>query len=117
MSKITDKLKDHPIQSILTGLASVATILGFLMVFKAEGSKTNTQNLQPGMYNVNRSNSHKVYFHNSPDISSRRAAYFSTQEVVTITKVENGFGYVSFENDRGQKSFGWLDMRELVAKP
>jgi hypothetical protein len=34
--KLRENLKDHPIQSILTGLASLATIIGFIFLLRTE---------------------------------------------------------------------------------
>lgn len=62
---------------------------------------------------VNASDYNKVYFHNSPDPSTRRNAYFSTYEEVYVSEVRNGFGYVEFTNDRGQTSKGWVRMSDL----
>jgi len=36
MPTLRENLKDHPIQSILTGLASLATIIGFIFILRTE---------------------------------------------------------------------------------
>jgi hypothetical protein len=58
-----------------------------------------------------------VYFHNSPNITTRRKAYINTQETVYVLKIENGFGYIEFENTNGEKSYGWVELTNLIIKP
>ncbi len=70
-----------------------------------------------GYYITNGSENHKVYFYNAPDNSTRRSAYINSQEEVFIQKVVNGFGYIEFTNDKGDKSIGWLNMNDLILKP
>ena len=72
---------------------------------------------QTGYYVANGNENRRVYFHNSPDPATRRSAYIMSQEVVYVYKIENGFGYVEFTNQSGQKSYGWLDMQYLIVKP
>jgi hypothetical protein len=64
----------------------------------------------PGSYY---SNEERVYFHNSPDESTRRNAYILKGEPVDITKVENDFGYTVFTSTANKTSSGWLKMSEL----
>ncbi len=58
----------------------------------------------------------KVYFHNSPDPSTIRNAYFSSKEYVFVQEVKDGFGYVEFVNKREQYSAGWIKMSELTPR-
>lgn len=69
-----------------------------------------------GLYETKASKERFVYFHDEPIESTKRKAHFNSQETVNISKIENGFGYVEFTNSKGQKSKGWLDMRELMLK-
>lgn len=68
---------------------------------------------EPDYYIVNASEYNKVYFHNAPDHSTRRNAYFNSREMVFVQNFHNGFGYVEFINDKGQTSKGWIPMYEL----
>jgi hypothetical protein len=43
MPTLKENLRDHPIQSILTALASVATIAGFIFLLRNESCKKNTE--------------------------------------------------------------------------
>lgn len=74
----------------------------------------STSNYGVGNYRPNASDYNRVYFHNRPDYSSRRNAYLVTQDIVYVERIQNGFGYVRFTNDRGQVTTGWLDMAELT---
>ena len=66
-----------------------------------------------GKYIVNASEENKIYFYNEPNVNTKRNAYFSSSEKVYVTKIQNGFGYIEFTNDRGQTSVGWLNLKEL----
>jgi len=79
--------------------------------------QTEVELLQPGYYIVNGSEKRPVYFHNAPDGSTKRKAYFSTQEDVYVQKFQNDFGYVEFTNTKGETSYGWVEKRHLIAKP
>ena len=59
----------------------------------------------------------RAYFHTEPDFSTRRKAYFITDEVIYIQQIENGFGYTEFTNDKGQTSRGWIFLEDLIQKP
>lgn len=80
-------------------------------------NNVSTDKYRPGYYIVNASENRKVYFHNTPDASTKRNAYFTTQEQVYITKIQFGYGYVEFTNTRGQTSYGWIKTQYLIAKP
>jgi hypothetical protein len=69
-----------------------------------------------GLYETKADKVRFVYFHNEPNVLTRRKAYFNSKETVNILKVENSFGYVEFTNSKGQKSKGWLDMRDVILK-
>lgn len=64
-------------------------------------------------YYVNASKYNYVYFHNTPDVKTRRNAHFDSRELVFVQKIQNGFGYVEFTNDRGQTSKGWIRISDL----
>jgi len=130
MPALREYLKDHPVQSILTALGSIATIVGFIIVVlnKSSGEKQPTDEqsrelqqqryaYKPGYYIVNGSDRNKVYFHNSPDIATRRKAFINTKETVYVAKIENGFGYIEFESTSGAKSYGWIELTSLISKP
>ena len=78
----------------------------------ALGSNLNSEpaDSEPGIYY---SNEERVYFHNSPDESTRRNAFILKGEQVDITKIENGFGYTVFTSSENKTSSGWLKMSEL----
>lgn len=52
--------------------------------------------------------SQRAYFHNEPNIKSRRNAYLIYGEIVKPMQEKNGFVYVSFTNPKGIKSKGWI---------
>ncbi|HVE60882.1 MAG TPA: protein kinase [Chitinophagaceae bacterium] len=65
-----------------------------------------------GQYKVMRS---RAYFHNNPDIATRRTAYMvPSQDVVEALDEENDFIYTEFRNNRGQVSKGWLAKQDLI---
>lgn len=66
-----------------------------------------------GNYIVNANENHLVYFYETPDLSTKKKAYFSTEDKVYISEFKNGFGFVEFVNSRGQKSVGWLQLSEI----
>ena len=66
-----------------------------------------------GNYIVNANEDYLVYFYETPDLSRKKKAYFSTEDKVYISEFKNGFGYVEFLNSRGQKSVGWLQLAEI----
>lgn len=59
----------------------------------------------------------KAYFHNEPDVSTRRNAFVNhwNNSYATLKALEekNGFIYVVFRNDRQQTSKGWLRKSDL----
>ncbi|MEJ7692779.1 serine/threonine-protein kinase [Daejeonella sp.] len=57
----------------------------------------------------------KAYFHDSPDESSRRAAFLVKWNNAELTAMDdkNGFIYVVFFNVNGQVTKGWLRKRDL----
>ena len=80
-------------------------------------NNSNIEQFKAGYYIANGSELRKIYFHNAPDISTRRKAYLSTQETVYVQKVQNNFGYIEFANTNGQTSYGWIEMQYLIVKP
>jgi len=55
----------------------------------------------------------KAFFYNDPDENTVRGAYLVEGDRVTITKIQNGFGYTVFTNEKGQETKGWLKMDEF----
>jgi len=57
----------------------------------------------------------KAYFYTEPDEATRRSAYMvpSDKAVLTATDDMNGFVYVTFTNQFGQTSKGWLRKADL----
>lgn len=80
------------------------------------GKVIKTSNLRPGNYTVMASPSAKVYFYNAPDYSTKRKAYFSTEESVYVKEFQNNFGYVEFTNELG-RSIGWIESKYLIINP
>ena len=74
-------------------------------------SSTQTESNE---YYVNASTDNHVHFYSSPDINSKRNAYFDTRERVTSLKTENGFIYVDFTNTENQHSEGWISLNDLT---
>ncbi len=72
---------------------------------------------QTGYYLSNANTNRKIYFHNSPDETTKRKAYLNTEVTVYVEKVENSFGYINFLNSEGQKSNGWVKMIDLIKIP
>ena len=69
------------------------------------------------LFITNGSFEHKVFFYNSPDLNTRRSAYFDNHEKITVVKIKSGFAYVEFTNSRGIKSIGWLKLEDLIEAP
>ncbi|SHG53884.1 hypothetical protein SAMN05444372_10713 [Flavobacterium micromati] len=67
-----------------------------------------------GNYIVQADNSTLVHFFEEPEINTEKKAYFSTNDTVYVTQIENGFGYVRFLNSKGQKSIGWLPLEKMI---
>jgi serine/threonine-protein kinase len=58
----------------------------------------------------------KTFFHNKPDIATRRNAFLSKGDPITALDEQNGFVYTEFTNSRGQTSKGWLRLDNLQTK-
>ena len=100
----------------------VSVIITISFYFKEKNNENKpvlTENIPttPGSYIANGTKRRRIYFYNSPDLSTRREAFIETQVDVNVTKVENGFGYIEFTNSRSESSFGWLEMKYLILKP
>ena len=56
-----------------------------------------------------------AYFHNTPDESTRRAAFINkwNNSVLTPQDDKNGYIYIVYTNDKGQVSKGWLSKQDL----
>lgn len=61
----------------------------------------------------------RAYFHNEPDVTSRRAAFIThwNNAVLTPQKESGDFVYIVFKNHLGQTSRGWLRKDELIPAP
>ncbi|HTB52282.1 MAG TPA: hypothetical protein VK718_05855 [Ferruginibacter sp.] len=82
-------------------------------IFVDVNKKYGPNEFQPRYYTVNGSSANKVYFHTTPDSTTRRKAFISTNEPVFVEKVQNGYGYVEFYNTNLQVSSGWIEMKNL----
>ncbi|WP_082886648.1 serine/threonine-protein kinase [Flavisolibacter tropicus] len=115
------KRKPFPIYTILTLLALGLFFLWVFVLRKSPGndksqSSNNTESVRPrtiiGQYKVI---APRAYFHDEPDVNSRRSAYMvPSNEVVSVLDSKNGFFYTEFTNNRGQTSKGWLREQDLV---
>lgn len=76
--------------------------------------KYDPSSFQEGDYMVNAGDGHKVYFHDRPDSVSIRKAFFNSHEKVFVEKIIAGYGYVKFINTKKQKSYGWINMEDLI---
>lgn len=58
----------------------------------------------------------EAYFHNKPDISTRRKAFINHWNNARLTALNdlNGFIYVVYTNDEGETSKGWMNKKDLV---
>ena len=58
----------------------------------------------------------EAYFYTKPDASTKRKAYINHWNNARLTALndENGFIYVSYTNDEGVVTKGWLDKKDLV---
>ena len=56
------------------------------------------------------------YFHDKPDASTRRNAFINTSNKARLTALneQDGFIYVSYKNDEGVVTKGWLNKKDLV---
>ncbi|MDQ3278048.1 MAG: protein kinase, partial [Bacteroidota bacterium] len=63
-----------------------------------------------------RVSSPKTFFHNRPDVTTRRNAFLSKGDPITAYDEQNGFIYTEFTNSRGQTSKGWLRLDNLQTK-
>jgi len=100
-------------------LITVAVFLVSLVITAANyfQQKPSQEEQKTGLYIANGSESRKVYFHNAPDPVTKREAFINSKAEVLVRKTENGFGYVEFMNTQGKPSYGWLEMKHLIAKP
>lgn len=57
--------------------------------------------------------SNKAYFHNSPNLSSKRNAYLLKDAIGNVIESRNGFVYIIFENTRNQISKGWINIDDI----
>jgi len=56
------------------------------------------------------------YFHDKPDPATRRNAFINTWNDARLTAINdlNGFIYVSYKNDEGVVTKGWLNKKDLI---
>ena len=56
----------------------------------------------------------KSYFHDAPDLSTKRKAYLVKYDEATLLRTRNGFGFVEFYNFATSKtSSGWMRLTDL----
>lgn len=102
---------------------SIAVLTGFSIWYfinneaKSNNSLDNSNNqsfqTSSSYYKVNADEYNLVHFYRSPDIGTQKAAYFNSISTVYVQKIENGFGYIEYTNDKGQTSKGWVKMQDL----
>jgi len=68
-----------------------------------------------GLYQVGGSNI-KAYFHNLPDVNTKRKGYLVSFDRVYVEKVNKEFGYVTFTNPNNVVTKGWIKMNLLIAE-
>lgn len=73
--------------------------------------KQPRRNIAIGEYRVN---VNKSFFHNEPDVATRRNAFLSKGDPVTAYDDQGSFVYTEFTNSRGQTSKGWLAKNDLL---
>ncbi|EMY3554921.1 SHOCT domain-containing protein [Flavobacterium psychrophilum] len=66
-----------------------------------------------GTYIINADEKNLVHFHTEPDINTERNAYFNSRDTVYVSEIQNNFGYIEYENDRNQKSKGWIKLENM----
>ncbi|EKT4550785.1 SHOCT domain-containing protein [Flavobacterium psychrophilum] len=66
-----------------------------------------------GTYIINADENNLVHFHTEPDINTERNAYFNSRDTVYVSEIQNNFGYIEYENDRNQKSKGWIKLENM----
>jgi len=101
---------------ILVGLGAVGYAIvrnktkGASVSEQAEGIPQPKRSI--GQYKVR---SARTYFHNEPDLATRRTAYMiPSNDVVTASDEKNGFIYTEFTNSNNQTSKGWVRKSDLV---
>lgn len=79
-------------------------------------NKTINEVTEPtiGTYIINADNNILVHFYTEPNIKTKRKSYFSTSDTVYVSEIQNGFGYIEHENDRNQKSKGWIKLENMI---
>jgi serine protease Do len=79
----------------------------------------NQLDFEEKVHTINNSNdffivsSEKAYFHNYPDISSKRNAYIVKGDGGNIIESRNGFIYVIFKNNKNQITKGWININDI----
>jgi hypothetical protein len=56
----------------------------------------------------------KAFFYSQPNMNDRKKAYLVYGETVSITKVQNGFAFTNFINQKGQRTTGWILLSDLT---
>jgi len=108
-------------KSWLIGLIIAILVGGSIWYYNEKLNTTNEVNNietkaienNSGYFKTKADDINLVYFYREPNINTRKAAYFVSSETVYVEKVENGFGYIEYTNERGQTSKGWLQMDDL----
>ena len=70
-----------------------------------------------GMYIINAGENNLVHFHTEPNVNTERNAYFNSRDTVYVSEIQNNFGYIEYENDRRQKSKGWINLENMEYVP
>ena len=66
-----------------------------------------------GQYKVKAS---RAYFHNEPDVNTKRTAYLiPSSDVIAGLDEKNGFIYTEFTNNLGKTSKGWVRNQDLIS--
>lgn len=66
-----------------------------------------------GSYQVNGVVTDRAYFHEEPDLTTKKKSYLTDIDNFKVEKINRDFGYVEFTNSKGNVTKGWLNMEEL----
>ena len=56
----------------------------------------------------------KTFFHAEPDYSTRKKSYLVQYDSGSLTKTQNGFGYIKFySSSNGKLTSGWISLADL----
>lgn len=57
--------------------------------------------------------SRRAYFYSTASYTKRKKAYLIYGDIVYPLREVNGFVYIDFVNDRGQRTIGWISKDDL----